>query len=299
MTSANNREIRMIPLDRIDVLNARERNQQAFLKIVESIKAIGLKKPITVTPRPGGDGAERYLLICGEGRMKAFQTLGETRIPALIVAASNDDAFLMSLAENLARRRYRPLELLSGISLMRDKGYSFKEIAEKTDLSVQYVTDIVTLIDHGEERLLVAVHAGRIPLSSALQIARAGDDDKAVQTALQEAYEAGSLRGRQLMEARRLIQRRQQVGRSLTRSSSRKAPDMTTSALVRAYQKEVQRQQVMVRRSNFAQERLLFIAGALRRLIADENFCNLVRAENLDSMPKYLADRVVAIRLPS
>lgn len=299
MTSERSREIRMIPLDRIYVLNPRERNQAHFQKIVENIKSIGLKKPITVTPRPGDDGAERYLLICGEGRMKAFQTLGETRIPALVVTTTDEDAFLMSLAENLARRRYRPLELLTGIALLRDKGYSSKQIAEKTGLSAQYVIDIATLIERGEERLLVAIQSERIPLSIALEIVKANDDDKAIQAALQDAYETGSLRGRQLMEARRLIQRRQQLGRSIARGSSRKPSDVTTSSLIRAYQKEVQRQQLMVRRSTFAQERLMFIAGALRRLITDDNFTTLLRAEGLDSMPKYLADRVAAIRLTS
>lgn len=297
MKAERNREIRMIPLERIYVLNPRERNQADFQKIVENIKAIGLKKPITVTPRPGDDGAERYLLICGEGRMKAFQNLGETRIPALVVMTTDDDAFLMSLAENLARRRYRSLELLGGIGLLREQGYSAKQIADKTGLSTQYVVDISTLLERGEERLLVAVQSERIPLSVALDIVKANDDDKLVQAALQGAYETGNLRGRQLLEARRLIQGRQQLGRSMARGASRKAADVTTSSLIRAYQKEVQRQNLMVRRSSFAQERLLFVAGALRRLIKDDNFTTLLRAEGLDSMPKYLADRIVAIRL--
>lgn len=50
-------ELRMIPLDRIEVLNPRERNQRKFTAIVENIGAIGLKKPVTVTPRTGEDGA--------------------------------------------------------------------------------------------------------------------------------------------------------------------------------------------------------------------------------------------------
>ena len=39
---------------------------------------------------------------------------------------------------------------------------------------------------------------------------------------------------------------------------------------------------------------LLFIVGALRQLLADENFTNLLRAEGLDTLPQYLADRVWA-----
>ena len=88
-------------------------------EIVGNIKSIGLKKPITVTPRPGPDGAERYMLICGEGRMKAFQSLGEKTIPALVVDVTDENAYIMSLAENIARRQYRPLELLAGIEQLQ------------------------------------------------------------------------------------------------------------------------------------------------------------------------------------
>lgn len=64
-------ELRMIPVDSIEVLNTRERNHRVFQEIIGNIRDIGLKKPITVTPRPGEDGSEHYLLICGEGRRAA------------------------------------------------------------------------------------------------------------------------------------------------------------------------------------------------------------------------------------
>lgn len=287
-------DIRMIPIDRIEVLNPRDRNQDVFDDIVGNIKAIGLKKPVTVTPRPSADGAERYLLVCGEGRLKAFQVLGETRIPALVVSANDEDAFIMSLAENIARRRYRSLELLAGISELRTKGYTAKVIAEKTGLTFQYIQAILMLFENGEERLLVAVERGSIPLNAALAIVGAGDDDKAVQAALQEAYETGSLRGKPLLDARRLIERRKLLGRSMARSSPRKHADVTTSSLVRTYQKEVQRQKIMIKKASFSQQSLLFVASALRKLLQDENFLNLLRAEGLDSMPQYLSERVAA-----
>lgn len=92
-------ELRVIPVDAIEVLNPRDRNTQRFEDIVRNIQTIGLKKPITVTPRPGRDGEEHYLLICGEGRLKAFKMLGEKDIPAMVVQASDEDAFVMSLAK--------------------------------------------------------------------------------------------------------------------------------------------------------------------------------------------------------
>ncbi|MGB8077431.1 MAG: hypothetical protein WCE58_05400, partial [Gallionella sp.] len=119
-----------------------------------------------------------------------------------------------------------------------------------------------------------------------------GAHDKAVQTALQDAYESGKLRGKQLLQARRVIERRQTLGRSVARGTPRKRQDVTTSSLVRTYQKEVERQKQMVKKAEIAQQRLLFAVGALRELLADENFTNLLRAEGLDSLPKYLAERV-------
>lgn len=285
-------EVRMIPVDRVDILNPRERNKRVFDDIVGNIKAIGIKKPITVTPRPGEDGAERYLLVCGEGRLNAFRSLGEATIPALVIDVNDEDAFIMSLAENIARRQCRPLEILAGIKQLLDKGYSPKDIATKTGLTNQYVIGILTLLQQGEERLLIAVENGRVPLNAALSIVGAGDDDKAMQAALQEAYESGKLRGKQLMAVRRIIERRQTLGRSVGKAARRKAVDVTTSSLVRTYQREVERQKITVKKAEFAQQRMLFVVSALRQFFSDENFINLLRAEGLDSLPEYLAERV-------
>jgi len=129
--SHRNSEVRMIPLDDIDVLNPRDRNKKIFKEIVDNIQAIGLKKPVTVTPRVGKDGNQRYLLICGEGRLNAFRQLGESTIPAMVVTVSDEEALIMSLAENIARRHARPLEILTAIRQLSDKGYTPREIGKK------------------------------------------------------------------------------------------------------------------------------------------------------------------------
>lgn len=285
-------DLRMIPVDRIEVLNPRERNKQVFEGIVENIKSVGLKKPITVTPRPVDDGAEKYVLVCGEGRLKAFMALGETAIAALVVDVSDEDAFIMSMVENIARRKSSPLELLAGIQQLVAKGYDKKTIAKKTGLSIEYVQGIMLLIKNGEERLMVAVESGRIPLNAALAIVGAGNNNEAVQAALQEAYESGLLRGKQLIQARRIIEKRQTFGRALGRGTQRVAVDITASSLVRTYQKEVDRQKLMVKKAGAAQQRLLFVIGALGQLLVNEHFTTLLRAEGLDTLPTYLAERV-------
>ncbi|WP_321904353.1 ParB/RepB/Spo0J family partition protein [Paraburkholderia tropica] len=285
-------EIRLIRLDQIEVLNPRERGSRVFEEIVRNIQTIGLKKPISVTPRVDANGVEKYLLICGEGRLKAYQALGEDEIPALVVDVPDEDAFIMSLAENIARRQHHPLELLSGIRQLLDKRYTIRSIAEKTGLNHYYVQQICNLLRMGEERLLVAVESGAIPINVAVTIAGAGDDDKAVQAALQGAYESGALRGRQLALARRVIDKRQRLGRAAARTSTTKHSHVSTTTVIRSYQDEVKRQTALVRKAEFSQQKLLLVVGALRQLLSDENFVNLLRAETLTTMPKYLAERV-------
>ena len=79
---------------------------------------------------------------------------------------------------------------------------------------------------------------------------------------------------------------------AMARATRRKPVDVSTSSLVRTYQREVERQKIIVKKAEFAQQRLLFVVSALRQFFGDENFINLLRAEGLDALPEYLADRV-------
>ncbi len=285
--------IEMIPVDRITVINPRVRNQKKFRQIVDSISKVGLKRPITVSRIENGNGEATYRLVCGQGRLEAFISLGEREIPAIVVDVTEEDSLIMSLVENLARRKHRPLELLHDIGELGKRGYSEKEIAAKTGLSYEYVHSIRHLLDEGEERLLTAVETGQIPVSVAIDIAEA--DEEGVQEALAQAYQDGLLRGKKLLIAKRLVERRQRGGKAVLRGAPQ-APRsrMSSEALVRAYEKEADRQRLMIKKAEVAQNRLLFVVEAMRQLLADENFVTLLRAEGLATMPRTLAELVTA-----
>ena len=118
----------------------------------------------------------------------------------------------MSLAENIARRGHRPLEILADIELLLSRNYSIEGITQSTGLSDKYVRDIVFLLEKGEERLIAAVENGTIPLTTALEIARAKHDDGNLGDMLEEAYKTGQLKGHQITEAKRLIEKRREKG---------------------------------------------------------------------------------------
>jgi len=48
----------------------------------------------------------------------------------------------------------------------------------------------------------------------------------------------------------------------------------------------------MVLKAEHAEQRILLVTQGLKKLFADDNFVNLLRAEGLDTLPAYLADRI-------
>jgi ParB family chromosome partitioning protein len=61
--------------------------------------------------------------------------------------------------------------------------------------------------------------------------------------------------------------------------------------LVNTYRREMQRQNAFIRKAQFCESKLTFIVSALRKLTEDENFTNLLKAEGLLTMPKYLDEK--------
>lgn len=288
MTDHHESEIRMIPMNRIIVVNPRERGKMKFRQIADNIANLGLKKPVTVTPKPkaSDDDDQWYFLVCGQGRYEAYELHGETEIPAIVIEASKEKLLLMSLVENVARRQHTCVELVHEIGSLKSRGYSFAEIAKKTDLTSSYVRGVVKLIKQGEERLLQAVEKGQIPVSVAVTIATS--DDHEIQRALTEAYEANDLRGKKLLTARRLIEKRRSDGKTLRGGTRKRKNSVSSKNLLDTYQKETARQRLLIQKSKLCETRLLFAVSAIRQLLDDENLVNLLRAESLNTMPAFL-----------
>jgi ParB family chromosome partitioning protein len=73
-------------------------------------------------------------------------------------------------------------------------------------------------------------------------------------------------------------------------TNNRPGRERLTSAesLVNAYRRESQKQKLMIRKAKICDAKLVFIVSAFDKLLSDEHFVTLLRAESLFSMPKYL-----------
>lgn len=287
--------VQMISIDSIHILNPRVRNTAIFDGIVHNMTQVGIKRPITVMPRRTRGDGKAYDLVCGQGRLEAFMACGQKMIPAMIIDANEEQALIMSLVENVARRKHKPMELLQGVEILRSQGYDAKEIAAKIGHKTEYVNNVIKLLEHGEERLVAAVESGQMPVMLAIDIAMSPQDE---QRAIQEAYEKKQLSGHKLMVARKLLETRRRQGKAFEarKSSPSGARSQAVSAqeILKAYRREVDRKRLLARKADAVNTRLLFIVEAMRCLRQEDHFMTLLRAEGLETMPKQLAKLLAA-----
>lgn len=283
-----NDEVKLIPIDQIHVVNHRYRDPKKFAAIVQSIKNIGLKMPIQVSRRPASEKAEAgYDLICGQGRLEAFMALGHKEIPAIVVEISREELLLRSLVENIARRYPQPMDLIREIERLKALGYNPQQIGEKLDVSDNLVRGLMTLKKAGEERLLDLALIGKIPIWVAVDIAKT--DTLETQRELLKAYENKELDYLSLKYVKGLIVQRRLNGKQRGAKGAVAKPKTSVESMVNAYRKESQRQKLMIKKARVCDARLSFIVTAFNKLLADENFFTLLRAESLATIPKYLS----------
>ena len=221
--------------------------------------------------------------------MEACLALGEVTIPAVVIDATREDQFLMSLVENIARRAPSNTALIAELRNLRQRNYKTDEMAKKLGLDRSYINGIVRLVEHGEALLIRAVEGGRIPISVAVEIA--SGSDHAVQRALSDAYEKGDLRGAKLTAAKRIIAKRVEKQRQAG-SEHQARRKLTSNRLVHEYQQRTREQRNLIKKANATKESLLLLTSALRSLFTDEHFVTLLRAENLSDIPQQLAVRL-------
>jgi ParB/RepB/Spo0J family partition protein len=93
-----------VPLSLIDLAegNVRHSQQRAGLEALKSsIEKFGLIHPVIVIPKGG-----RYMLLVGQRRLLAFQSLKRTTIPAIIIEPMNlKGQRIVSFGENIHRRK--------------------------------------------------------------------------------------------------------------------------------------------------------------------------------------------------
>jgi len=288
------KSIDSVPIASIRILNPRHRDKKKFAVVVESIKELGLKKPIKISRNEDeASSPTPYDLICGQGRIEAFLALGYEVIPAEIVSVPKEDRLLMSLVENMARRFPRPADLMAEIERLKALGYSNRIVGTKLGIDDARVSEYVTLKKRGEERLLNAALNGTVSVGVAIEIAMA--DTVQEQRALLKAYQEKQLTKNAIRTVRRLIEERRLLGKGRSARGVPSKRSLTSAeGMVKAYTHETERMRDMVRKARICDEKTVFLTNAFGILLTDRNFVRLLGSEKTLDMPEFFRSQITA-----
>lgn len=96
--------------------------------LADNIRQYGLIQPVSVRPIGGG----RFELIAGERRLRACTLIGQSHIKATVLNVSEQEAALITMAENLQREDLSFFEEADGYRrLIEEHGLTQQQLAEK------------------------------------------------------------------------------------------------------------------------------------------------------------------------
>lgn len=130
-------ETRDIPIDQIkpDPSQPRKHFDEAKIKeLAESIKAKGLLEEILARPKD-----KIFLLVHGERRWRACKSLGRKTIRGKVKALSDQEAFEISLTENIQREDLDLIDEAGAIKQLIDRGLTEKQVGQKLGKTRNYI----------------------------------------------------------------------------------------------------------------------------------------------------------------
>ncbi len=150
-------------------------DNESLNELAKSIKEYGIVQPIIVKKSIKG-----YELIAGERRTKAAKIAGLKKIPAIIKDFNDEEMMEIALIENIQRENLNPIDEATCMSnIIRLRGYTQEEFAEKFGKTRTYVTNILGLLKLPDNvRKLVENRA--ISMSHARILSKMDDDERII-----------------------------------------------------------------------------------------------------------------------
>lgn len=151
---------------------------ESLNELAKSIREYGVVQPIIVKKSIKG-----YELVAGERRTKAAKIAGLKKIPAIIKDFDDQEMMEIALVENIQREDLNPIDEATSISnIIKLRGYTQEEFANKFGKSRTYVTNILGLLKLPDE-VKKLVEKRSLSMSHARVLSKIDDDDKVIDLA--------------------------------------------------------------------------------------------------------------------
>ena len=188
----NKKDVTEISLDEIrsNPYQPRKTFDTASLnELAKSIEEYGVVQPIIVKKSIKG-----YELVAGERRTKAAKIAGLKSIPAIIKDFDDQEMMEIALIENIQREDLNPMDEAVSISnIIKLRGYTQDEFANKFGKSRTYVTNILGLLKLPED-VKKMVEKRTLSMSHARVLSKIDDEEKVVRLAKQVITDELSVR---------------------------------------------------------------------------------------------------------
>lgn len=136
-------EVRLDLIDRNPYQTRGQVDEIALAELTASIQQQGVIQPIVLRPIANG----RYQLMAGERRWMASQRAGKQSVPAVIRAASDEQAMEITIIENLQREDLNVVEQARAYErLSREFGLTQEQMAQKTGKDRTSVSNFLRLL---------------------------------------------------------------------------------------------------------------------------------------------------------
>ena len=154
------RVVRDIPTESITVPEGRIRRimyDDGLRALADSIREHGIIEPLIVRRENDGEATEHFSLIAGERRLKAAELEGISVVPCVSVEATDIDAAVIAIIENLHREDLNMFEEAAAIaSLLKLSGMTQDQCARRLAVSQSYIANKLRLLRLTEdERTLI------------------------------------------------------------------------------------------------------------------------------------------------
>lgn len=160
------RVVKDVPTENITVPEGRIRRivyDDSLRALADSIREHGVIEPLIVR-REGGEssgGVEQFSLIAGERRLKAAELEGISVVPCVSIEATDIDAAVIAIIENLHREDLNMFEEAAAIgSLLKLSGMTQDQCARRLAVSQSYIANKLRLLRLTDEERELMLEGG-------------------------------------------------------------------------------------------------------------------------------------------
>ena len=93
-----------------------------------------------------------------------------------------------------------------------------------------------------------------------------------------------------LPQLQKLLEIRKRDGKNMRINKGHKK--LSPTDLSKIYEQEIERKNLLIRKANRVESALIFVTESFKILLCDDNFTNLLKAENLDKVPQFISEKV-------